>query len=365
MYKIVFMGTPDFAVPTLQALINKTKSSKYKIVAAYTKPPKKSGRNLNITLSPIHHLALEHNIAVYTPNTLKEDSIVNELRDLEPDIIIVVAYGIILPKTVLEIPKYGCINLHPSALPRWRGAAPLEHTIMAGDKNTDICIMKMDEGMDTGPVILRQSIEIDDRINSLELRQKTSQIGALMMCNVLDAVIDNSAHYEVQNHEGMTLASKLTAKDEQIDWNQQTHVIHNQIRALSPKPGAYFIDNNQVIKILQADYILETDQLDANDMISNEKRFNNSNHNKDNGILESDDTINDNIKNAGRIIKITSDELVKFQVDFTKYSKKQIAIACGDGGFILPQIVQKYNGKVMTIVEFLNGYKFQDSDILS
>jgi methionyl-tRNA formyltransferase len=247
--KVIFMGTPYMAVPVLQSLFN----SSHEIVQVYTKPPAKSGRGHRVNISPIHELANKLNLPVSCPNTLKTDDVAEQLSSLKADIIVVVAYGHILPKQILNLCKYGCINIHPSLLPRWRGAAPVERTILAGDTETAVCIMKMDVGLDTGDVLLQQKVNLDNQITSEELYEKLASIGAELLIKVLD-------NFEelipiVQSEEGVTYAKKLSKEESIIDWHQSAEQINRMIRGLNPWPGCFFKYKGETIKVLKAKII--------------------------------------------------------------------------------------------------------------
>ncbi|PIR34738.1 MAG: methionyl-tRNA formyltransferase [Alphaproteobacteria bacterium CG11_big_fil_rev_8_21_14_0_20_44_7] len=237
--KIIFMGTPDFAVPCLQKLI----SSEHEIVAVYTAAPKPAGRGKKLRASPVQIVAEENNLNIKTPKSLKTEELP------ECDMAIVAAYGLLLPKHVLQTPKYGCLNIHPSDLPRWRGAAPIQRTIMAGDKKTAICIMQMDEGLDTGDIVAREDLLLDDNITASELHDKCAERGAEMVLEVL-ADIDNMKPVP-QSDEGVTYAAKISKDDMRVDWQKAAHEIYNQIRAVNP----YFEYENERIKIFSAEII--------------------------------------------------------------------------------------------------------------
>jgi methionyl-tRNA formyltransferase len=249
--RIVFMGTPSFAVPALRHL----QESEHEVVAVYTKPPKPSGRGHKLIKSPVHQLAEGYGLQVHSPKSLKPVEEVAALQALKPDVVIVAAYGLILRKEVLELPKHGCINIHPSALPRWRGAAPIQRTIMAGDKSTDMCIMRMDEGLDTGDVILRQQYDIPANMTASELHDEMAELGGKLVLKVLAQIEQGGVSYTKQSEEGITYADKLTKEDEVIDWHRSAYEINCQIRALSPRPGAYFTYNNEIIKIITAEVL--------------------------------------------------------------------------------------------------------------
>lgn len=248
--KVIFMGTPAFAVPSLQQLIN----SKHEVIAVYTKPPKPSGRGLEEFKSPVQEIAEKNNIKVYTPTNFKNPRIIEEFQNLASDIAVVAAYGLILPTAILEAPKFGCINIHPSKLPRWRGAAPIQHTILAGDKETEVCIIQMDTGMDTGDIILEKPLALDDKITAKELHDKTASIGADMVLETLELYKKDKISKRKQASIGATHAYKITKELEKLNWNKTSFEVNCQIRALSPRPGAYFTFNNEKIKIIQADY---------------------------------------------------------------------------------------------------------------
>ena len=180
--KIIFMGTPNFALPTLQTIID---DPYFEIVGVFTKEPQMAGRGHKITNSPIHNLALQNNLKIFTPKTLKDPKIQKEFTDLNADVAVVVAYGLLLPKPILEAPKLGCVNIHPSLLPRWRGAAPIQRTIMAGDTETGVDIIQMDEGLDSGDVLAEEKLPLNDQINYQELAENLSQIGANLLIKTL------------------------------------------------------------------------------------------------------------------------------------------------------------------------------------
>ncbi len=242
------MGTPDFAVPTLQNLLN----SKHTVSAVFTQAPKPKGRGLIETPSLVHELASKHSIPVYTPKTLRAEEALELINNIEADIIVVVAYGFIIPKSILEAKKYGCLNIHPSALPRFRGAAPLQRTIIAGDKTTEVCIMQMDEGLDTGDVLLAKRIDIDPRMTFKELHDKCAIIGAdeLVWC------LDNFSTLKPmkQTEEGLVYAHKLTKEEGVINWGDAAFAIDCKIRGMNPWPGVFFEYKGEMIKVLEAEY---------------------------------------------------------------------------------------------------------------
>lgn len=242
--RLVFMGTPQFALPTLKAL----HTAGHELAAIYTQPPRPAGRGQKETPSPVHQFALENNLPVYTPTSLKNPETQAEFAAHKADIAVVVAYGLLLPKPILTAFPRGCINVHPSALPRWRGAAPIQRTIMAGDKTTDICIMQMDEGLDTGDVLLRENFNIPDGTNAGALHDLLAEKAAPL---VLRALAENPTPVK-QSENGVEYAKKITKEDCKIDWNQPAETIRQQILGLSPAPGAFFEYDNEIIKIFDA-----------------------------------------------------------------------------------------------------------------
>ncbi|MBS0235872.1 MAG: methionyl-tRNA formyltransferase [Proteobacteria bacterium] len=249
--RIVFMGTPGLAIPALESLL-----LKHEVVAVYTKAPKPAGRGQQETLSVVHQMALQHNVAVHTPRTLRLPEEQEVLKTLKPDVIVVVAYGLILPQEVLDIPQYGCINIHPSDLPRWRGAAPLHWTILEGDRETAVCIMQMDAGMDTGPVLLRQKVSLNDHITTKELHDHAAKLGAGLLIEVLRQLPRGKVQPVKQSEANVTMARKLVPADEILDFERDVRLVQAQVRAFSPKPGSYFMYNGEIVKVIAADYEL-------------------------------------------------------------------------------------------------------------
>lgn len=234
--RIVFMGTPDFSVPILNALIGQG----HEIVAVYSQPPRPAGRRgLELTPSPVHRNAEQFGIEVRTPTSLKDPEEQQAFIDLQADVAIVVAYGLILPKAILEGTRLGCYNGHASLLPRWRGAAPIQRAIMAGDLETGIMIMKMDEGLDTGPVAMAEKINITADMTAGELHDQLSIAGADLMVRAMAALERDSLTLTPQSEEGVTYASKITKVETRIDWSQPAIDVHNRIRGLAPFPGTW------------------------------------------------------------------------------------------------------------------------------
>ena len=234
--RIVFMGTPDFAVPCLSELTG----AGHEIACVYTQPPRAAGRGQKERLSPVHAFANEAGLPVVTTPTLKDAREQRGFAALEADVAVVVAYGLILPKTILDAPGHGCLNLHASLLPRWRGAAPIQRAIMAGDTETGVMVMRMEEGLDTGPVCLAESMKIGAGETAGELHDTLARVGADLMVRALAALERGSLECTDQLDKGVTYASKLEKSETRINWTRPASDVHNHIRGLSPFPGAWF-----------------------------------------------------------------------------------------------------------------------------
>lgn len=243
------MATAAFAVPALECLIN---STNHQVVSVFTQMPKAKGRGLEVTLSPVHELAIKHNIQVHTPHTLRSLEIIELVNSIKADIIVVVAYGFVVPLTILQSKKYGCLNIHPSNLPRHRGAAPLQRTIIEGDKISSVCIMQMDEGLDTGDILLQEKFDLPARITLPELHDKCAKIGGELLLKVLNN-IDNLPRIP-QTTEGTTYASKLKKEEGSINWQETSYQLDCKIRGMNPWPSVYFKYNDKIIKVLEANY---------------------------------------------------------------------------------------------------------------
>lgn len=248
--RVIFMGTPAFAVPTLQALID----SDHQVVAVYSQPPRPSGRGHKLKNSPVHQLAAENDIEVRTPVSLKEQEIQQAFIDLQADVAVVAAYGLLLPKEILAGVKQGCINIHPSILPRWRGAAPIQRTIMAGDTETGMAIMQMDQGLDTGDILALQTFTLPEDMNAAQLHDQQAALGAEMLSKVLSEIERGVVTRNPQSAEGVTYASKITKAEARLDWNKTGQDLVNQVRGLYPWPAAYFQLDDENIKVLEADF---------------------------------------------------------------------------------------------------------------
>ena len=234
--RVVFMGTPDFSVPTLTEIV----SSGHEVVAVYTRAPKPAGRGQAERKSPVHEAAEAFGIPVFTPRSLKGEAEQAQFAALEADVAVVVAYGLLLPKPVLEAPQYGCLNLHGSLLPRWRGAAPIQRAIMAGDSRTGIVVMQMDEGLDTGAMGPTEIIAITPEMTAGELHDQMMRLGADLMGRALAALERGSLDFTPQPESGETYAAKIDKAEALIDFSRPAEEVHNLIRGLSPFPGAWF-----------------------------------------------------------------------------------------------------------------------------
>jgi methionyl-tRNA formyltransferase len=234
--RIIFMGTPDFAVPTLQAIL----AAGHEVVAVYTQPPRPAGRGMEKRKSPVHLAAEAAGLTVLTPESLKRGVEAVRFAGFDAHVAVVVAYGLILPRSILEAPPDGCLNLHASLLPRWRGAAPIVRAILAGDAKTGICIMRVDETLDTGPVCLVERLEIGPDETAGELHDRLAASGAQLMVEALGEVARGSLIFHPQAGEGATYAKKIEHAETRIDWSRRAHDVHNLIRGLSPSPGAWF-----------------------------------------------------------------------------------------------------------------------------
>ncbi|HVX35040.1 MAG TPA: methionyl-tRNA formyltransferase [Hyphomicrobium sp.] len=256
--EIVFMGTPDFAVPVLDAVAG----AGHRVVAVYSQPPRPAGRGLSELKSPAHRRAEAMGIPVRTPKNFKAESDRAEFASLKADAAVVVAYGLLLPAAVLDAPRFGCFNVHASRLPRWRGAAPIQRAIMAGDTVTAVNIMRMDEGLDTGPVCLGRDVPISTSMTAGELHDTLSALGAELMVEALAQLEAGTLKTTPQPQEGVTYAAKIDKRETRIDFAKPAHEVADHIRGLSPYPGAWFEANlgskPERIKVLRASAISQS-----------------------------------------------------------------------------------------------------------
>ena len=297
--RIIFMGTPKIAASYLQSLID----LQYDLVAVFSQPPRKKGRGLLTQQSDVHKLALSSDIKIFTPINLNSEQIKTDFNNLKPDLIVVMGYGLKIPNHILAIPKHGCINIHISLLPRWRGASPIEHALLSGDKETGITIFKLVEEMDAGPILMKVSTPLDLLINKEELTYKLNLLGIKILKTILPKVLNNNISYENQDVNKITYANKITTDMRKIDFYNSMEIIHNQIRAFSPKPSAWFFYNKERIKIIKSKF--------------------------DKGNFESSCIVNE-----------------KFH------------IGCKDGK-ICPEIIQREGKQTMTLDNFLRGFDFK------
>ena len=245
--RILFMGTAQFALPSLSKLLDLNQN----IIGVYSSPPKKANRGMEITNSPIINYAQSKSLNFSYPDNLKDENEVLKIKELNPDIIIVIAYGLIIPRSILEIPKIGCFNLHGSLLPRWRGAAPIQRAIIEGDDNTGITFMKMNEGLDTGDIVLTKEININMDDNHQSLTNKLADLGAESFEEFLE-IIQEKSNFIKQNNNFATYAKKIEKSETKLDWNESAEKIIRRINAYSPNPGAWFEFKGKRIKILEA-----------------------------------------------------------------------------------------------------------------
>ena len=301
--RIVLMGSSQFAVPTLELLLEK----KFNLVAVYTQPPRTAKRGKKTTPTPIQVMAEENNLRVITPLNFNAEDNIRQFESLHPEIVVVVSYGLILPKKLLSIPRWGFLNIHPSLLPRWRGAAPVQRTLMAGDKKTGVCIIKVVEKLDSGPIYTREEIGIDKGITASELSDQLARIGAKLTGKVLDNL--DVQNLVPQRREGVCYAHKIDKDETRIDWNLSAQDICNKIHGLSHQPGAWFEHNGIRIKILKC-------------------------------------------------------ELAELEGEPGRVLDPDMALACGKDS-IRPTLIQRQGKSPMERQDFLRGYKLESGEHLS
>jgi methionyl-tRNA formyltransferase len=307
--RVVYMGTPDFAVPTLEKL-----TEKHEVLAVFTQPDKPKGRGQKLQFTPVKEFALKKNIPVYQPNRLKQDEeSIQLLKSLNPDVIVVVAYGQILQKEILDIPRYGCINVHASLLPELRGAAPINWAVIRGYKKTGITTMQMNEGLDTGDMLLKIEVEIIDDETAGELHDKLMLLGGDLLVKTLEGLENDSIKPQKQDESLSSYSPMLTKELGRINWNEDSTIVYDLIRGVTPWPGAYSFYNDKVIKIWKADKGIQGDYL-----------------------------------NPGEVLEIT---------------KEGIKIACKKG-FILIKELQEVGGKRMSVSSYLNGHTINKGEKL-
>ena len=250
-YRILFMGTAPFAVPSLKKIV----SSNNHLVGVYTSPAKKANRGMKLSNSPVAEFAEAENIEISSPPSISSSEELKKLQEMNLDMIIVVAYGLILPEEVINLPKLGCFNVHASLLPRWRGAAPIQRAMIEGDQTTGVTIMKMDKGLDTGDIGLQKEIKIEQQ-NYSELEKELANEGAELLINFIDR-LDGSIQFAKQNDTQACYAKKIQKQEALIDWTENAEKINRRINAYNPSPCAWFSLNNKRIKILKAEVIHE------------------------------------------------------------------------------------------------------------
>ena len=302
--KIIFMGTPDIAAEHLNILIE----NNLNVVGVFTQPPRKKNRGMRVEKSDVHQIADKNNIEVFYPSTI-DDTTIEQVRKIEPDLIIIIAYGIILPSNFLNIPKYGCINIHVSLLPRWRGAAPIEHALLSGDVKTGISIISVSPKLDAGDILMQESFAIDIDMNSDDLTLNLTNLGKKTLMKTLPLLFENKLISKKQDESKVTYANKFLTEDRKISFYNSSDNVYNHIRAHGPKPGSWFTYKGERIKIIKA------------------KKINKSG--------ESSTILN-----------------------------KDFTIACKDGA-ILPLLIQREGKKVVSLDDFLRGFTFVIQDKLN
>jgi methionyl-tRNA formyltransferase len=252
MLRVVFMGTPRFAVPTLSEIL----AAGHDVAAVYTRAPKPAGRGMDVQKCPVHQFAARFALPVLTPNSLNDAAEWRTFVGHRCDVAVVVAYGLLLPRPILDAPRVGCLNLHASALPRWRGAAPIQRAILAGDETTAVTIMRMEEGLDTGPICLAEEVPIGPNMTAGELAERLALQGASLMVRALAALERGSLNCTPQPVDGVTYAPKIDKVESRLDFTRSASEVHNRIRALSPHPGAWFetdrMGRRERIKVLRS-----------------------------------------------------------------------------------------------------------------
>lgn len=307
--RVIFMGTPDFAVPSLEALL-----TKHEVVLVVTQPDKPKGRGKKMVPTPVKACALEHGIPVLQPEKVKEPEFVEQLRSYEPDLIAVTAFGQILSEPILEMPKYGCINVHGSLLPKYRGAAPMQWSIIDGEKVTGITTMYMAKGLDSGDMLLKAEVEITDEDTFATIHDKMAVTGANLLLDTLDQLEAGTLERIPQDHDAATYAPMITKETGHIDWSKNRQDIINLIRGLNPVPAAYTIYEEEVLKIFGA----TLSDVEANDAAN------------------------------GEIVAVV---------------KKGFVIKCGDGCLLITE-VQARGGKRMMTDAYLRGHAMKEGILL-
>ena len=262
--RVLFAGTPEFALASLQALTN----SGVVPLAVLTQPDRPAGRGKQLTASPVKHFALEQGIEVLQPETLKDPEAVARIAAFDPDILVVAAYGLILPQSVLDVPSKGCLNVHASLLPRWRGASPIQAAILAGDNETGVSLMGMTAGLDCWPVYVEETIAIGPEENAGELHDRLATLGGELLVRHFDAIVSGALQAEEQDDARATYAPKINKRDARLDWQQPAQVLHRRIRAYNPAPGAFFLLDDTPIKCWRAGVVAGSEEGAPGDVLS-------------------------------------------------------------------------------------------------
>ncbi|MGQ0658835.1 MAG: methionyl-tRNA formyltransferase [Chromatiales bacterium] len=247
--RIVFAGTPEFAAVCLRALLAE---AQHELCAVYTQPDRPAGRGRGVGTSPVKGVALAHGVPVLQPATLRGQAAVDELRGLRPDLLVVVAYGLILPQPVLDVPPLGCVNVHASLLPRWRGAAPIERALLAGDRETGITVMRMEAALDSGPILRQQACPVRDEDTAGSLHDRLAPLGATLLVETLPAIATRTITSMVQDHSAATYAAKIDKREAELDWHLPAAFLASEVRAFNPRPGATAHLHGKPIKVWRA-----------------------------------------------------------------------------------------------------------------
>jgi methionyl-tRNA formyltransferase len=253
--KVIFAGTPDFAVASLKALVESCITP----IAVLTQPDRPAGRGKRLSASPVKQFAEDLGIPVLQPETLRDASVVAELEAMQPDLMVVAAYGLLLPQNVLDIPRAGCVNVHASLLPRWRGAAPIQAVLLAGDEKTGVCLMSIEAGLDTGPVYSSEAITINDDETAGELHDRLAKLGGRVLAQHVREIVAGKLEAIVQDDSRATYAGKIATADAAIDWRRSARDIDRQVRAFNPVPGAWFMHGDERIKCWRAKAVAGVD----------------------------------------------------------------------------------------------------------
>jgi methionyl-tRNA formyltransferase len=246
--KVIFAGSPEFAVSALEALLH----SSHAVIAVYTQPDKPAGRGLRLTANPVKQFALQHHLPLYQPASLKSEEVQEMLASFKADVMVVAAYGLLLPEAVLRIPRLGCVNIHPSLLPRFRGAAPIERAILAGEAMTGVTIMQMDKGLDTGPILLQRPYPLSDHETAGTLRASLAVVGASLLLETLDQLTTGSLTPIPQNDAEATYTKPIQKNEAALDWSRSAIELEHQVRAFNPWPVAYVVWQGEVLRIWEA-----------------------------------------------------------------------------------------------------------------